>query len=245
MSQPRFPQVNTVSCDSGSCLSIYPRMMSSLKTTLAAILAGTASSLPIALCGLWNSTVLSRNFTSLRNATLTAFSVFFQNRSSIFLSNSMPLLPSSSHQTLRSASSPSSVSFLAPHRRPTARNRHARSFLHRRVSGQVPISCVNVTGDVEFQVSDYHCGTLAVTSEPTIHPEASAESYAPGAIARSFVGADPARAQRFSSCSLLCLESSVAKETKRRFDDDAGPAFSLQGLKRMTANFLDIKRLFS
>jgi hypothetical protein len=42
-----------------------------------------------------------------------------------------------------------------------------------------------------------------------------------------------------------CLESSVAKETKRRFDDDAGPAFSLQGLKRMTANFLDIKRLFS
>src|SRR5271167_20139 len=70
-------------------------------------------------------------------------------------------------------------------------------------------------------------------------------SYAPGAIARSFVGADPARAQRFSSCSLLCLESSVAKETKRRFDDDAGPAFSLQGLKRMTANFLDIKRLFS
>jgi hypothetical protein len=46
-------------------------------------------------------------------------------------------------------------------------------------------------------------------------------------------------------CSLHCLASSIAKETKRRFDDDAALAFSLQGRKRLAANFLDIKRPFS
>jgi hypothetical protein len=43
----------------------------------------------------------------------------------------------------------------------------------------------------------------------------------------------------------FALNLPIAKETKRRFDGDAAPAFSLQVRKGMTANFLDIKWPFS